>query len=216
MGRIAIPQSAESNGFRYSRVSLLQPCRPRGCTQVWPRCPYALTRAPELHQVLLTSLTAVVALLAVHVPPTTLRRAQCARPVAAEWPHDFVEDTSVAVSSMRTISKATTSSCGSGPRGDRRVAVKRCGRIRAAAVRGAARIIGVASRDSIEQMEAFVADTGVDTFPTSPTSTVMSGSSTASAANRRSSSSTTTARSTPVSVARRNGLTERVEQLLAS
>ena len=30
---------------------------------------------------------------------------------------------------------------------------------------GRARIIGVASRDSIEQMEAFVADTGVDTFP---------------------------------------------------
>ncbi|HBU03766.1 MAG TPA: hypothetical protein DEA70_04695 [Acidimicrobiaceae bacterium] len=28
-----------------------------------------------------------------------------------------------------------------------------------------ARIIGVASRDSIEKMEAFVADTGVDTFP---------------------------------------------------
>ena len=28
-----------------------------------------------------------------------------------------------------------------------------------------ARIIGIASRDSIEQMEAFVADTGVDTFP---------------------------------------------------
>ena len=30
---------------------------------------------------------------------------------------------------------------------------------------GRAQIIGVASRDSIEQMEAFVADTGVDTFP---------------------------------------------------
>jgi len=30
---------------------------------------------------------------------------------------------------------------------------------------GRARIIGVASLDSIEQMEAFVADTGVDTFP---------------------------------------------------
>ena len=30
---------------------------------------------------------------------------------------------------------------------------------------GQARIIGVASRDSIEQMEAFVADTGVDAFP---------------------------------------------------
>lgn len=30
---------------------------------------------------------------------------------------------------------------------------------------GRARIIGVASRDTIEQIEAFVADTGVDTFP---------------------------------------------------
>ena len=30
---------------------------------------------------------------------------------------------------------------------------------------GQARIVGVASRDSIEQMEAFLADTGVDTFP---------------------------------------------------
>lgn len=30
---------------------------------------------------------------------------------------------------------------------------------------GQARIIGVASRDTIEQIEAFVADTGVDTFP---------------------------------------------------
>ena len=30
---------------------------------------------------------------------------------------------------------------------------------------GRAQIIGVASRDTIEQIEAFVADTGVDTFP---------------------------------------------------
>ncbi|HAB58994.1 MAG: hypothetical protein CL433_01345 [Acidimicrobiaceae bacterium] len=30
---------------------------------------------------------------------------------------------------------------------------------------GQARIVGVASRDSIDQMEAFLADTGVDTFP---------------------------------------------------
>ena len=30
---------------------------------------------------------------------------------------------------------------------------------------GRARIIGVASRDTIEQIEAFVVDTGVDTFP---------------------------------------------------
>ena len=30
---------------------------------------------------------------------------------------------------------------------------------------GRARIIGVASRDTIEQIEAFVADTGVATFP---------------------------------------------------
>lgn len=30
---------------------------------------------------------------------------------------------------------------------------------------GQARIVGVASRDSIEQMDAFLADTGVDTFP---------------------------------------------------
>ena len=30
---------------------------------------------------------------------------------------------------------------------------------------GRARIIGVASRDTIEQIEAFVADTGIDTFP---------------------------------------------------
>ena len=30
---------------------------------------------------------------------------------------------------------------------------------------GRARIIGVASRDTIEQIEAFIADTGVDTFP---------------------------------------------------
>ena len=30
---------------------------------------------------------------------------------------------------------------------------------------GRARIIGVASRDTIEQIEAFVADTGVHTFP---------------------------------------------------
>ena len=30
---------------------------------------------------------------------------------------------------------------------------------------GRARIIGVSSRDTIEQIEAFVADTGVDTFP---------------------------------------------------